>query len=85
MDANDKLNDMKCAECGYSDAEYYFNNEPTPYPLCKDCVCERLIDECNELVEIQNLEDDNEIDIEIINQLWEEQEHHHKDKTKKES
>lgn len=76
MDANDKLNEMKCASCTHSDGEYFFTQEEVP--LCKDCMCEALIEQSNDIVEIQNLDDED--DVELINKLWEEQEHCHKDK-----
>lgn len=78
MDAQEKLNEMKCSQCRHSDAEYYFTTYEEP--LCKDCLCEILIEEANDLGEICELEDDNEDDVEVINKLWEEQEHCHKEK-----
>ena len=79
MDVLEKLEKMKCSECGgYGDGEYFFRQERDPYPLCKDCLATILIDEnsCN-IAEIQDLDDTDEVDIEIINKLWEQQKEFH--------
>lgn len=77
MDATDKLNNMHCSNCGSRDGEYFFSNEKNPSPLCKDCLADILIDECQEIYEVQNLSDDDESDVEIINELWEQQKQYH--------
>lgn len=69
MDAVDKLNKMKCGNCGTFDPEYFFNRDRVP--LCRDCIAEILIDECNELCGICDLDDEEEVD--VIDELWEEQ------------
>jgi len=72
----EKMNELKCSSCGMS-AEYFFDHDESP--LCETCTFEALKDDCNELREINELEDENEDDVEVANKLWEEQEQHHND------
>lgn len=67
----EKADEIKCATCGCM-AEYFFEKEDSP--LCESCVFDILKDECNELHEIDDLEDENEDDVDLLNKLWSEQE-----------
>lgn len=71
----EKIEDLRCAGCGSHHPEYFFNHDQSP--LCESCTFEILKDECNELREINDLEDENEDDVEVANKLWEEQEGKH--------
>lgn len=70
----EKKDELLCSSCG-APAEYFFDRDESP--LCESCTFDVLKDECNELREINDLEDENEEDIELVNKLWEEQKHHH--------
>ena len=70
MDAIDKLDEMTCSECG-GGAEYFFSNQNNPDPLCKECLADVLIDECNDVMEIQDLDDEDEDDRKVIDILYE--------------
>ena len=74
----EQIDKLVCSNCGSPSPEYYFDNDSTP--LCESCTFVILRDECNELREINDLEDENEDDVEVANKLWEEQEHYHKEK-----
>lgn len=75
----ERVEELRCANCGSHHPEYFFDNNDAS-PLCETCTFEILKDECNELREINDLEDENEDDVELANKLWEEQEHQHKEK-----
>lgn len=74
----EKIEELFCANCQSQHPEYFFDHDESP--LCETCTFEILRDECNELREINDLEDENEDDVEVANKLWEEQEHKHKEK-----
>ena len=71
----EKIEDLRCANCGSHNPEYFFDRDESP--LCESCTFEILRDECNELREINDLEDENEDDVEVANKLWKEQEGKH--------
>ena len=73
----EKVDELLCANCGCR-AEYFFDNNQSP--LCESCTFEILRDECNELREINDLEDENEDDVEVADKLWKEQEGQQKGK-----
>ena len=79
----EKMDDLFCSNCGTIRPEYFFDQDETP--LCESCTFEILKDQCNELREINDLEDENEDDVEVANKLWEEQEHYHDDSKNKRS
>lgn len=74
----EKIEELRCANCGLGRPEYFFSKEESP--LCETCTFEILKDECNELHEINDLEDENEDDVEVADKLWQEQEHWQKEK-----
>lgn len=71
----EKIEELLCADCGSQRPEYFFDHEESP--LCETCVFEILKDQCNELREINDLDDENEDDVDVANKLWEEQEGKH--------
>lgn len=75
----EKIEELLCANCGSQRPEYFFDHEESP--LCETCTFEILKDQCNELREINDLEDENEDDVEVADKLWQEQEHYQKDKS----
>ena len=70
----EKKDDLRCAECGGM-AEYFLDSDESP--LCEDCISRILREECNELRELNDLDDENEDDVELLNKLWEEQTQYH--------
>jgi len=79
----EEIDKLVCSNCGGPSPEYFFDRDESP--LCESCTFEILRDECNELREINDLEDENEDDVEVANKLWEEQEHYHDDSKNKRS
>ena len=60
---------IKCCNCSM-DAEYLYQcNCETPEPFCRDCITDILIDECNNLCLIDDLDEDNEEDAALIDKL----------------
>lgn len=64
----EKIEELKCNNCGASSPEYYFDSDLCP--LCESCTFEILKDECNELREINDLDDETEEDVEVANELF---------------
>lgn len=73
---HEKIKKLKCSNCGTIHPEFFLNKDESP--LCESCVFEIIKDKCNELYEINDLNDENEDDVEVVNKLWKEQEHHQK-------